>query len=148
MQVAVHLDCYRKLGTPVGSWQCELCENTSLPSSSPKTETDGKDRCDVPQCGLCGRISGALRKSADGNWVHAFCAEVIDLTLMILALYFLVISLILLLLLYLTKKLYHLVVVGDKLQKRATKFGGWNGNILFYMYLFIHLRSFTCQSYS
>ncbi|WOL06578.1 hypothetical protein Cni_G15312 [Canna indica] len=74
-KVAVHLDCYRRVGNPVGPWKCELCENMPLPPTSPKIQTDGNDIHAIAQCGLCGAIGGALRKSADGQWVHAFCAE-------------------------------------------------------------------------
>ncbi|URE37853.1 PHD-finger domain containing protein [Musa troglodytarum] len=75
-EVAVHLDCYRRLKNPIGSWKCELCEDMSLPSTSPKSQTDGKGTSAVvAQCGLCGGVTGAFRKSADGQWVHALCAE-------------------------------------------------------------------------
>ncbi|URE37854.1 PHD-finger domain containing protein [Musa troglodytarum] len=75
-KVAVHLDCYRRLKNPIGSWKCELCEDMSLPSTSPKSQTDGKGTSAVvAQCGLCGGVTGAFRKSADGQWVHALCAE-------------------------------------------------------------------------
>ncbi|XP_009417636.2 uncharacterized protein LOC103998002 isoform X2 [Musa acuminata AAA Group] len=75
-KVAVHLDCYRRLRNPIASWKCELCEDLSLPSTSPKSQTDGKDRsAAIAQCGLCGGATGAFRKSADGQWVHALCAE-------------------------------------------------------------------------
>lgn len=51
-----------------------------MPSTSPKSQTDGKDRsAAIAQCGLCGGATGAFRKSADGQWVHALCAEVIYL---------------------------------------------------------------------
>lgn len=30
----------------------------------------------VAECGLCGGTAGAFRKSTDGQWIHAFCAEV------------------------------------------------------------------------
>ncbi|XP_010908665.1 uncharacterized protein [Elaeis guineensis] len=75
-KVAVHLDCYHRLKNPIGSWQCELCEGMSLQPRSPRNQTDGWDRfCIVTQCGLCGGATGAFRKSTDGQWVHAFCAE-------------------------------------------------------------------------
>jgi len=32
--------------------------------------------CFVAECELCGGTAGAFRKSNDGQWVHAFCAEV------------------------------------------------------------------------
>lgn len=75
-KVAVHLDCYRRLKNPIGSWKCELCEEMSLQPKSPRNQTDGWDRFRVvTQCGLCGGATGAFRKSTDGQWVHAFCAE-------------------------------------------------------------------------
>ncbi|WOL20037.1 hypothetical protein Cni_G28839 [Canna indica] len=75
-KVSVHLDCYRRLKHPIGSWKCELCEDTLLPSASPENGTGGRDRnVTAAQCGLCGGVAGAMRKSADGQWVHALCAE-------------------------------------------------------------------------
>ncbi|XP_073105520.1 uncharacterized protein [Elaeis guineensis] len=75
-KVAVHLDCYRRLKNPIGSWKCEVCEEMSLHPRSPRNQTDGWDRFHaVTQCGLCGGATGAFRKSTDGQWVHAFCAE-------------------------------------------------------------------------
>ncbi|KAG1366994.1 hypothetical protein COCNU_13G007840 [Cocos nucifera] len=75
-KVAVHLDCYCRLKNPMGSWKCEVCEEMSLHSRSPRNQTDGCDRFHaVTQCGLCGGATGAFRKSTDGQWVHAFCAE-------------------------------------------------------------------------
>lgn len=62
-KVAVHLDCYRsKVST--GPWFCELCDDL-LTSRLPG----------VLVCGLCGDRNGAFRKSTNGQWVHAFCAE-------------------------------------------------------------------------
>ncbi|XP_026656732.2 uncharacterized protein LOC103696526 isoform X2 [Phoenix dactylifera] len=75
-KVAVHLDCYHRLKNPIGSWKCELCEEMSLHPRSPRNQTDGWDRfCIITCCGLCGGATGAFRKSSDGQWVHAFCAE-------------------------------------------------------------------------
>ncbi|XP_074575453.1 uncharacterized protein LOC141831928 isoform X2 [Curcuma longa] len=75
-KVAVHLDCYQRLSEiPVGPWKCERCEEMSLSSTSPQNVTDANDRNAMVQCGLCGTLDGAMRKSADGQWVHAFCAE-------------------------------------------------------------------------
>ncbi|KAJ6798366.1 Uncharacterized protein M6B38_211595 [Iris pallida] len=74
-KVAVHLDCYRKLKDPVGPWKCELCEETSR-SGSPRCQTlDNRERPYVAECLLCGGYTGAFRKSTNGHWVHAFCAE-------------------------------------------------------------------------
>lgn len=76
-QVAVHLDCYRKFKDPVGPWKCELCEEMPQ-SGSPRNQTvENRDRsCLVVECGLCGGGYGAFRKATNGQWVHAFCAEV------------------------------------------------------------------------
>ncbi|KAJ6816383.1 uncharacterized protein M6B38_416485 [Iris pallida] len=74
-KVAVHLDCYRKLKDPVGPWKCELCEEASR-SGSPSCQTlDNRERPYVAECLLCGGRTGAFRKSTNGQWVHAFCAE-------------------------------------------------------------------------
>ncbi|KAJ0980991.1 hypothetical protein J5N97_009246 [Dioscorea zingiberensis] len=77
-KVAVHLDCYQKLKNPIGSWKCELCEELSHQSRSPGYPTmDSKEMSGaaIADCALCGGGSGAFRKTADGRWVHAFCAE-------------------------------------------------------------------------
>lgn len=74
-KVAVHLDCYCKIKNPIISWKCELCVEISSLSRSPINEAvDGRGRQNV-HCGLCGAAGGAFRKSTDGQWVHAFCAE-------------------------------------------------------------------------
>ncbi|XP_042394539.1 uncharacterized protein LOC121985265 [Zingiber officinale] len=75
-KVPVHLDCYRRISEiPVGPWKCERCEEMPLLSTSPKNGANANDRYATGQCGVCGIRSGAMRKSADGRWVHAFCAE-------------------------------------------------------------------------
>ncbi|KAG6504424.1 hypothetical protein ZIOFF_036757 [Zingiber officinale] len=75
-KVPVHLDCYRRISEiPVGPWKCERCEEMPLLSTSPKNGANANDRYATGQCGVCGILSGAMRKSADGRWVHAFCAE-------------------------------------------------------------------------
>ncbi|KAF5806408.1 putative chromatin regulator PHD family [Helianthus annuus] len=67
-KVAVHIDCYRSVKDSTGPWFCELCEDL-LSSRSRGTPSR------VGECGLCGGTTGAFRKSTDGQWVHAFCAE-------------------------------------------------------------------------
>ncbi|RWR84172.1 zinc finger protein [Cinnamomum micranthum f. kanehirae] len=62
-KVSVHLGCYNSHTDSVGPWYCELCQEL------------GQDRSSVAECGLCGGTTGAFRKSTDGQWVHAFCAE-------------------------------------------------------------------------
>lgn len=63
-KVSVHLGCYNNLKGTVGPWYCELCVEL------------GQDRsCFSAQCALCNGTTGAFRKSGDGQWVHAFCAE-------------------------------------------------------------------------
>ena len=76
-QVAVHLDCYRTVKASSGPWCCELCEELSLSRGSgvPAVNLVEKSYF-VAECGLCGGTTGAFRKSSDGQWVHAFCAEV------------------------------------------------------------------------
>ena len=58
-----------------GPWHCELCEE-SLSSRCSGAPVNFWDRANGVECGLCGGIKGAFRKSTDGRWVHAFCAEV------------------------------------------------------------------------
>ncbi|KAK8969279.1 hypothetical protein KSP40_PGU005195 [Platanthera guangdongensis] len=76
-KVAVHLDCYRRLKDPTGPWRCELCEDSSFQCTSPKDLQLGHSEKSYSKalCSLCGGSSGAFRKSIDGEWVHAFCAE-------------------------------------------------------------------------
>lgn len=76
-QVSVHLDCYRTVKESSGPWCCELCEELSLSrgSGAPVVNIWEKSYF-VAECGLCGGTTGAFRKSSDGQWVHAFCAEV------------------------------------------------------------------------
>ncbi|XP_034905108.1 uncharacterized protein [Populus alba] len=73
-KVAVHLDCYRCVKESTGPWHCELCEE-SLSSRCSGAPVNFWDRANGVECGLCGGIKGAFRKSTDGRWVHAFCAE-------------------------------------------------------------------------
>lgn len=75
-KVAVHLDCYRNVKESTGPWCCELCEDllSSRSSGAPSVNFWDKPFL-VAECGLCGGTTGAFRKSVDGHWVHAFCAE-------------------------------------------------------------------------
>lgn len=77
-KVAVHLDCYRSVRNSTGPWYCELCEEllSSGGSGAQGSYLWEKEKpCFVAECGLCGGTAGAFRKSNDGQWVHAFCAE-------------------------------------------------------------------------
>ncbi|XP_058217291.1 uncharacterized protein LOC131328357 isoform X2 [Rhododendron vialii] len=75
-KVAIHLDCYRSVNDSTGPWYCELCEDllSSRSSGAPAMNSWEKPYFS-PECGLCGGSAGAFRKSTDGQWVHAFCAE-------------------------------------------------------------------------
>lgn len=74
-KVEVHLDCYHNVKDSAGPWYCELCKEMLSRSSGDLTVNSWeKPQLDV-ECGLCGDTGGALRKTADGQWVHAFCAE-------------------------------------------------------------------------
>lgn len=75
-KVTVHIDCYRSVKDSTGPWFCELCEDllSSRSRGVPSlgySEKPGR----VAECILCGGTTGAFRKSTDGQWVHAFCAE-------------------------------------------------------------------------
>ena len=59
-----------------GPWYCELCEDLSSRNSGIPAINSWEKPCVVAECGLCGGTTGAFRKSSDGQWVHAFCAEV------------------------------------------------------------------------
>ncbi|XP_066332609.1 uncharacterized protein [Miscanthus floridulus] len=77
-KAAVHIDCYRNLENSIGPWNCELCEDQDISSEaatvSDKSHCNGK-KLPFAQCGMCHGTSGAFRKTVDGKWVHAFCAE-------------------------------------------------------------------------
>ncbi|KAL3513580.1 hypothetical protein ACH5RR_026297 [Cinchona calisaya] len=75
-KVAVHLDCYRGVKSSTGPWYCELCEDllSSRGSGVPSISAWEKPYF-VAECGLCGGTAGAFRRSTDGQWIHAFCAE-------------------------------------------------------------------------
>ncbi|TKY74324.1 Jade-1 protein [Spatholobus suberectus] len=74
-KVSVHLDCYRSVRETTGPWYCELCEDLSTRSSGASAINFWEKPCIVAECALCGGTTGAFRKSSDGQWVHAFCAE-------------------------------------------------------------------------
>ena len=79
VQVNVHLDCYHSLKNPRGPWRCEVCEESPPKKTSPSTNNQlGDSGRLIVRCALCGNSSGAFRKTMDGLWVHAFCAEVYD----------------------------------------------------------------------
>lgn len=75
-KVAVHFGCYRGVKDHTGPWCCEHCEEL-LPFRSPRSlPVHAWEKSSfAAQCGLCGVTTGAFRKSADGQWIHAFCAE-------------------------------------------------------------------------
>lgn len=60
-----------------GPWYCELCEDLSSRSSGAPAINFWEKPYFVAECGICGGTTGAYRKTSDGHWVHAFCAEVI-----------------------------------------------------------------------
>ncbi|KAI9097752.1 hypothetical protein K1719_025523 [Acacia pycnantha] len=74
-KVAVHLDCYRSVKEFTGPWYCELCEDLSFRLSGQPSINSWEKPYFVAECGICGGTTGAYRKSSDGHWVHAFCAE-------------------------------------------------------------------------
>ncbi|GJT43602.1 zinc finger, FYVE/PHD-type containing protein [Tanacetum coccineum] len=75
-KVSVHIDCYSSVKEFTGPWFCELCEDLRSSRSrgiSPLSYLENPSL--VAECSLCGCTAGAFRKSTDGQWVHAFCAE-------------------------------------------------------------------------
>ncbi|CAN6587484.1 unnamed protein product [Malus baccata var. baccata] len=74
-KVAIHLDCYRRTRESTGPWYCELCEEMSSTRIAGAPVNFWEKDHFVAECGLCGGKTGAFRKSSDGKWVHAFCAE-------------------------------------------------------------------------
>ncbi|EYU22903.1 hypothetical protein MIMGU_mgv1a000270mg [Erythranthe guttata] len=75
-KVAVHLDCYRSVKSTTGPWHCELCEDLFASRDSGALATNPLEKpYFVAECGLCGGTAGAFRKSSDGQWIHALCAE-------------------------------------------------------------------------
>ncbi|CAI8597455.1 unnamed protein product [Vicia faba] len=73
-KVAVHSVCYRSVKETTGPWFCELCEDLSKSSEASAINSWEKPYF-IAECALCGGTTGAFRKSSDGQWVHAFCAE-------------------------------------------------------------------------
>lgn len=72
----MHSVCYRSVKETTGPWYCELCEDLLSRSSGPSAINSWEKPYFVAECALCGGTTGAFRKSSDGQWVHAFCAEV------------------------------------------------------------------------
>lgn len=76
----MHIDCYRNLEISVGPWKCELCEDQDISletsTTSDISDCNGK-KLPFARCSMCHGTSGAFRKTTGGQWVHAFCAEVI-----------------------------------------------------------------------
>ncbi|KAL6492849.1 hypothetical protein OROGR_032608 [Orobanche gracilis] len=67
-KVAVHLDCYRSVKSTTGPWHCELCEDLYFSQGSRALATNSLEKpYSVAECGLCGGIAGAFRKSVAGN---------------------------------------------------------------------------------
>ncbi|XP_074263550.1 uncharacterized protein LOC141586276 isoform X2 [Silene latifolia] len=71
-KVAVHMNCYRSVKESTGPWYCELCEESF---SSKASRTTLEKPYPIAECGLCGASNGAFRKSSNGQWIHAICAE-------------------------------------------------------------------------
>ncbi|XP_019455602.1 PREDICTED: uncharacterized protein LOC109356638 isoform X3 [Lupinus angustifolius] len=74
-KVAVHLDCYGSVKETTGPWYCELCGDLSSRNSGASATNSMEKPYLIAECALCGGSSGAFRKSSDGQWIHAFCAE-------------------------------------------------------------------------
>ncbi|XP_061350490.1 uncharacterized protein LOC133295665 isoform X2 [Gastrolobium bilobum] len=74
-KVAVHLDCYHSVKETMGPWYCELCEDLSSRSCGASAINFWEKPYLAAECALCGGTTGAFRKTSDGQWVHAFCAE-------------------------------------------------------------------------
>ncbi|XP_058754200.1 uncharacterized protein LOC131627372 isoform X2 [Vicia villosa] len=73
-KVVVHSVCYRSVKETTGPWFCELCEDLSKSTGASAINSWEKPYF-IAECALCGGTTGAFRKSSDGQWVHAFCAE-------------------------------------------------------------------------
>ncbi|KAL3641330.1 hypothetical protein CASFOL_016298 [Castilleja foliolosa] len=75
-KVAAHMDCYRSVKSTTGPWHCELCEDLLSSRDSVALAINSSEKpYFVAECGLCGGTAGAFRKSIDGQWIHALCAE-------------------------------------------------------------------------
>ncbi|XP_056850425.1 uncharacterized protein LOC108824486 isoform X1 [Raphanus sativus] len=68
-KVAVHMDCYKCAKESTGPWYCELC------AESTGSFNFWENPSSTTECTLCGGTTGAFRKTTNGQWVHAFCAE-------------------------------------------------------------------------
>ncbi|XP_051123704.1 uncharacterized protein LOC127246404 isoform X2 [Andrographis paniculata] len=75
-KVAVHMGCYCHVKSTIIPWHCELCEEllSSLDCGAVATNSCEKPYM-IAECGICGGSAGAFRKSENGHWIHAFCAE-------------------------------------------------------------------------
>ncbi|KAK6938468.1 hypothetical protein RJ641_031976 [Dillenia turbinata] len=74
--VSVHLDCYSSTKESAGPWYCELCEELLSSKSSIALAGNSREKPYFPtECCVCGGNMGAFRKSTEGQWIHAFCAE-------------------------------------------------------------------------
>ncbi|XP_073043664.1 uncharacterized protein [Primulina eburnea] len=75
-KVTVHLDCYCSIESSMGPWHCELCEELFSSQGPGALTTYSLEKPYlIAECVLCGGTAGAFRKSVDGQWVHALCAE-------------------------------------------------------------------------
>lgn len=75
-KVVVHIDCYRSVKDSAGPWFCEACEDLLSSRNRGAASLSYMEKPSrVVECCLCGGTTGAFRKSTDGQWVHAFCAE-------------------------------------------------------------------------
>ncbi|VAI84113.1 unnamed protein product [Triticum turgidum subsp. durum] len=75
-KAAVHLDCYQSRTNPTGPWKCERCQEMLSDAVVSDSQSDcSGSKSWLVLCGLCHGTSGALRKTTNGQWVHAICAE-------------------------------------------------------------------------
>lgn len=59
--VAVHQDCYGILFIPPGPWLCRSCIQKNLTLTR-------------PYCSVCPDVTGPLKQTTCGSWVHVWCA--------------------------------------------------------------------------
>ncbi|CCF60566.1 hypothetical protein KAFR_0K02120 [Kazachstania africana CBS 2517] len=59
--IAVHQDCYGIIFIPPGPWLCRSC-------------LQGKSRASSSHCSVCTDVSGPLKQTYCGAWVHVWCA--------------------------------------------------------------------------
>ncbi|KAE9595938.1 putative chromatin regulator PHD family [Lupinus albus] len=74
-KVAVHLDCYGSVKETTGPWYCDLCGDLSSRNSGASAINSVEKPYLIAECALCCGSYGAFKKSSDGQWIHAFCAE-------------------------------------------------------------------------